>query len=78
MKPIVENYIKTHNYYVFYLHPLDVTGEHIPRFNKIKSYDRFYLTAGIKSYLNKIEHIIHCLIENGYSFVTFNDLMKIY
>lgn len=78
MKPIIENYIKANDYYVFYLHPLDITEEKIPHFNKLKMYDRYYLTAGIKSYLQKVEQIIICLIQNHYNFVTFNDLTHIY
>ena len=78
MKPIIENYIKSNDYYVFYLHPLDITEEKIPHFNNLKPYDRYYLSVGIKSYLQKVEQIIICLIRNNYTFVTFNDLTHIY
>lgn len=78
VRPVIENYIKTHDYYVFYLHPLDVSQEPIPHIGHLKFQDRLYLTAGIKSYLQKIEQIIQCLIQNNYSFVTFNDLIKMY
>lgn len=78
IRPIIENYIKTHDYYVFYLHPLDVTQERLPHIGKLKMSDRFYLTAGMKTYIQKIEQIILCLIQNNYSFVTFNDLTHMY
>ena len=78
IRPIIENYIKTHDYYVFYLHPLDVTQERLPHIGKLKLSERLYLSAGMKTYIQKIEQIILCLIQNNYSFVTFNDLTHIY
>jgi peptidoglycan/xylan/chitin deacetylase (PgdA/CDA1 family) len=70
------NYLSNNNYYVFYLHPFELSKVRMPRTPKLKSYDKYYLRAGIKSYPRKIEKIIKMLKKQGYEFITFSDLAK--
>ena len=77
IKSLIHQYIKNHNYYVFYLHPFELTKQKIPFIKDLKAYDKYYIKAGVKTYAKKIEHIINLLKKCGYTFVTFEELAKI-
>lgn len=77
IKSLILQYIKNHNYYVFYLHPFELTKQKIPFIKDLKAYDKYYIKAGIKTYAKKIEYIIYLLKKCGYTFVTFEELAKI-
>lgn len=77
IKSLINQYIKKHNYYVFYLHPFELTHEKIPFIKGLKSYDKYYLSTGIKTYAAKVEYIIKSLKDQGYKFVTFEELTDI-
>lgn len=77
VKSLILQYIKRHDYYVFYLHPFELTRQKIPFLKDLKSYDKYYIRVGIKSYAKKIEQIILMLKKCGYEFVTFEELAKI-
>lgn len=73
---VLYQYLVRSNYYVFYLHPFEVSKMKMPSTPNLKGYDQYYLRAGIKSYPHKIETIIHILKKLGYEFVTFDQLTK--
>ena len=77
MKSVIHQYITTNDYYVFYLHPFELTRQKIPLLKKLKSYDKYYLKAGIQTYGKHIEQLIKMLKTNGYEFVTFEELSLI-
>lgn len=77
IKPTVKRYIKHSDYYVFYLHPFELTSQKIPLCKDLKFRDKYYLQAGIRSYGKRIEWLIRMLKKMGYSFVTFEDLQQI-
>ena len=77
IKSLIRQYIQSHDYYVFYLHPFELTTRKIPLLKDLKAHDRFYLKYGISSYGRKVEHIINMLKRNGYKFVTFEELTEI-
>lgn len=77
VKAAINHYIKNNDYYVFYLHPFELSRQKMPHINNLKFYDKLYLKMGIKSYPEKIEAIIKMLIKNGYTFVTFDELAEI-
>lgn len=77
MKGLIRRHIHTCDYYVFYLHPFELTMEAVPKIKGLKFYDRLYLHAGIKSYAGKIRQIIEMLRRNGFQFVTFEELTEI-
>lgn len=77
IKSVIQQYITTNDYYVFYLHPFELTRKKIPLLKKLKSYDKYYLKAGIQSYGNHVEQLIKMLKTNGYEFVTFEELSLI-
>lgn len=77
MKSIVKRYIHKNDYYVFYLHPFELTKQKIPFFKNMKMRDRYYLQHGIKTYAKHIEQIIVMLKKEGYRFVTFEELAQI-
>ncbi len=46
MKTLIKMYLGKNDYYVFYLHPFELTRQEIPKIRGLKSYDRFYLKFG--------------------------------
>ncbi len=76
VKTLIKMYLGKNDYYVFYLHPFELTRQEIPRIRGLKSYDRFYLKYGIEGYKKRIEKIISMLKKAGYEFVTFEELSE--
>ena len=74
MRATIADYIRKNNYYVFYLHPFELSRQRMPKIPGLKFYDRFYLNYGIRSFPRRVERIIKLLKKNGYEFVTFEDL----
>lgn len=74
MKAAIRRYLRTHDYYVFYLHPFELSRERVPAIPGLKGYDQFYLNYGHRSFAGKVEDIILMLQSEGYEFVTFDEL----
>lgn len=74
IKGIIKEYLQENNYYVFYLHPFELTKQAVPLLKDLKLYDKYYLSYGIKTYAKHIEQIILILKKLGYTFITFNEL----
>lgn len=77
LKPAIKRYLKHNDYYVFYLHPFELSKHKVPSIKGLKSYDRYYLTHGLKTFPNKIRSIIKMLKKENFEFVTFEDLVNI-
>ena len=77
IKTLIQHYIRKNDYYVFYLHPFELTKEKVPFVKELKSYDRYYIRQGIRSYGRRIERIIRMLRKKGYEFVTFEQMVQI-
>ena len=74
MKAAIRRYLRTHDYYVFYLHPFELSRERVPAIPGLKGYDQFYLNYGHRRFAGKVEDIIQMLQSEGYAFVTFDEL----
>ena len=74
IKTLIKQYLQKNDYYVFYLHPFELTKQQIPVLKGLKLYDKFYLRYGIKNYAKHIKQLIAILKKLGYSFVTFDEL----
>lgn len=78
IKTLIQQYIRRNDYYVFYLHPFELTRKRIPILKELKRYDQYYFKKGIgKSYTRRVEKIIRMLKKNDYEFVTFEQLAQI-
>ena len=77
VKTLISHYIHHNDYYVFYLHPFELTKQPIPEIKELASYDKYYLKQGIGTYGQRIERIIAMLRSCGYEFVTFEHLVNI-
>ncbi len=77
IKPLIRSYIRKNDYYVFYLHPFELTKQKVPAIRQLRSYDRYYIKQGIRTYGKRIERIIRLLKKHGYEFVTFEQLAQI-
>ena len=76
IKGVIRQYLQQNNYYVFYLHPFELTAQKIPFLKDLKPYDQYYLQYGISSYGKHIEQLILMLKKLGYSFITFEELSE--
>ena len=77
VKTLIQHYINQNDYYVFYLHPFELTRQEVPFLKDLKSYDKYYIKQGIRSYGKRIELIIQMLQKANYEFVTFEQLVQI-
>ena len=77
IKAMIKHYIHQNDYYVFYLHPFELTKQKVPFLKELKSYDKYYIKQGIRAYGRRIERIIEMLKISGYEFVTFEQLVNI-
>lgn len=77
IRNLIWRHIRHHDYYVFYLHPFELTKQKIPFFKELKSYDKYYLKQGISTFGKRVEQIIQMLKKCGYEFVTYEQLTKI-
>ena len=75
--PLIGSYLRENDYYVFYLHPFELSRERPPAMHGLKLYDRYYLNSGLHTYRVKVEAIIRMLKSCGYTFVTFDELADI-
>lgn len=77
IKALIEHHIHHHDYYVFYLHPFELTKQKVPFLKELKAYDKYYIKQGIRTYSQRIEWIIQMLMKNGFEFVTFEQLVQV-
>ena len=77
MRSLIRKHIRTCDYYVFYLHPFEMTRQKVPVYRNLRPWDQIYLSAGLKTYRDKVEQIIIMLKEAGFQFVTFEELTEI-
>ena len=71
---MLHHYLINNNYYVFYLHPFELSKAKMPETPNLKGHDKYYLRAGLKSYPRKVEAIIRMLKKLDYEFITFSEL----
>ena len=76
-KSLIQQHLKENDYYVFYLHPFELTAQKIPHIKDLKAYDKYYLRHGVSSYGKHIEELISMLKKLNYQFVTFEELTEI-
>lgn len=77
IKTLIRYHIHKNDYYVFYLHPFELTKQKVPFLKELKSYDQYYIKQGISTYGQRIEKIIRMLQKDGYEFVTFEQMVQI-
>ncbi len=77
MKTMIQKYISKNDFYVFYLHPFEMSKHRIPKIKNLQLKDIFYLKMGFASFRRKIKKIISMLNNAGFEFVTFSELTDI-
>ena len=77
IRNLLRRYIRKSDYYVFYIHPFELTRKRIPFIRQLKGYDQYYIRRGIRTYDRRVERIIRMLQRQGYEFVTFRQLTQI-
>lgn len=77
LKPAIRRYLRQSNCYIFYLHPFELSAQRQSVIPGLKLYDQFYLHFGRRNFAAKIESIIQMLLQEGYEFVTLDELSDI-
>lgn len=72
----VKKYISKHDYFIVYFHPFEIYEGELPLPSKTNFNLRAFINNGRNDYLNRIEEIIHFLLENGYQFSTIKGYLK--
>lgn len=72
----LRRYIKKNDFYVFYLHPFEISKTRSKDLSGIPVTEKHYLCGGIDKYPKKIEKIIRMLKREDYKFVTFDELCE--
>ena len=76
MKWMTKKYLETGKPYVMYIHPIDLSAKPIPRVKGI-GFGRYLRThIGRKTMARKLMKVIRMLEDEGYEFVTFEQLRK--
>ncbi len=75
---MLSEYLQKSDYYVFYLHPFELSRRKVPHVPHLKLHDQWYLSVGLHTYRYKIETIIRLLKKFGYEFVTFEEMADYY
>ena len=74
---LLRRYVRSHDYYVFYIHPFELTRKKIPFIRQLKGYDQYYIRQGIRTYRRRVERIVRMLQRQNFEFVTFSQLVEI-
>ena len=74
---LIRRYVRKNDYYVFYIHPFELTRKRIPFIRQLKGYDQYYIRQGIRTYRKRVERIVRMLQRQDYEFVTFEQLTRI-
>lgn len=78
MKKMLQKYFNSEKPFVMYIHPIDLSPKPMPKVEGI-SVDRYLRThIGRKHMVWRFKKVIEMLKANGYEFVTFEELLKIY
>ena len=77
MKFMTKKYLATGQPYVMYIHPIDLSGQQIPKVKHISLNKYLRSRIGRKTLLRRIRKLICLLRENGYEFVTLAELRRL-
>lgn len=78
MKYMTQKYLDTGKPYVMYIHPIDLSPKAMPKVKGI-TLDRYLRThIGRENMVWRFKQVIEMLKKNGYEFVTFAELLKLY
>ena len=74
----LNKFLDNNEIYIFYVHPFEVSNVELPKkIKRLRFYDKFYLKRNKgQNYLERIEKIINMLIDKGFIFSTFEDVLK--
>jgi peptidoglycan/xylan/chitin deacetylase (PgdA/CDA1 family) len=72
----VKRYIRTHNDFLFYVHPFELCSQKISCVKKLAFHNRLYVNIGRRTYAKKIKKIICLLKQEGYQFINSEEYIK--
>lgn len=64
----IKKQIETHNGYMLYLHPFEISEDYLPTPKNILAIQKAYIKYGRKEYLDRVSEIIKYLKDNNYQF----------
>ena len=76
MFPKIKKYVKSHDAYVMYLHPFEISSKDLPTFDELNFKEKLFIQKGRKTYLDKISKVIDLLKSEGYIFPSMTDYIN--
>ena len=70
---VIKKHIETHDGYMVYLHPFEISDDELPVPSNILAIQKAYIKYYRNEYLNRVEEIIGYLKDNGYQFMAMGD-----
>lgn len=70
---LFHKYVKSHENYLFYVHPFELTAQKVPLPVGISLANRFRFSVGRKNNVAKLERLLRYTMEQGFKFRTMSD-----
>ena len=73
---VIKKHIESHDGYMIYLHPFEISDDELPVPSNILSIQKAYIKYGRKEYLNRVEQILSYLLDNNYTFQSMGEYVR--
>ena len=73
---VIKKHIETHDGYMIYLHPFEISDDELPVPSNILSVQKAYIKYGRKEYLDRVKQIFSYLLDNNYTFQSMGDYVR--
>lgn len=75
-KKLFKNYVKTHDTFVFYAHPFEISAAKLPDLKGLPLYLKMYFSFFRRFYLRRLEWVINYLKDHDFEFLTMSEYIK--
>lgn len=76
MKPLIKNYLKDADVYTLYIHPFELSNEHMPEVDGTSILTNVRAHRGLGRVPSRVEQLIDLLKKHGFEFVTFGEMVE--
>tara|TARA_B100000029_G_scaffold509555_1_gene599029 strand:- start:1791 stop:2699 length:909 start_codon:yes stop_codon:yes gene_type:complete len=78
MSQLVRQYLRENELYTMYIHPFELSRKNNPKFPKSTQwYNKIRFKYGRHNTIKKLDLLIKLILDEGYSIITFTELIKI-
>jgi hypothetical protein len=77
MSQLVRQYLRENELYTMYIHPFELSRKNNPKFPKSAQwYNKIRFKYGRHNTIKKLDLLIKLILDEGYSIITFTELIK--